>query len=85
MLNFNSRPKQSLLRPFLAMISASSLALIGVIAVPAATETASAETVFSEKGFSIDGEAAFDFSGYSVHCILVERSLSSTTYEKMYS
>ena len=66
MLNFNSRPKQSLLRPFLAMISASSLALIGVIAVPAATETASAETVFSQKGFSIDGEAAGDFSGYSV-------------------
>ena len=61
MLNFNSRPKQSLLRPFLAMISASSLALIGVIAVPAATETASAETVFS-----IDGEAEFDQSGYSV-------------------
>ena len=66
MLNFNSRPKQSLLRPFLAMISASSLALIGVIAVPAATETASAETVFSQKGFSIDGEAEFDRSGYSV-------------------
>ena len=66
MLNFRSRPNQTLLSPFLAMLSASSLALIGVVAVPVATETVSAETVISQLGLAIDGEAAGDFSGYSV-------------------
>jgi hypothetical protein len=47
-------------------VFASLLAVIGVITVPAATETVSAETVISQLGLDIDGEAAGDQSGYSV-------------------
>ena len=65
MLSFNSRHNKSLLRPFFAMLSASSLALIGVIAIPAATETVSAETVINQLGVDIDGEAVNDQSGSS--------------------